>query len=55
MATFLNILLTVVTVCASLFVLSLVVYFFNIDMKLTTALESLLEKVYDHRKRIRKI
>ena len=32
-----------------------IVYFFNLDMKLTSSLEPLLTKVYDKRKRDRKI
>lgn len=55
MATFLNIVLIVAIVFASLFVLSFVVYFFNLDMKMTTALEPLLQKIYDMRKKTRKI
>ena len=43
----------VVFVC--LFVLSFIVYFFNLDMKLTSALQPVLEKHYDNIKRERRI
>jgi len=55
MATFLTIVLIMAIVIASLFVLSFIVYFFNLDMKMTTALEPLLQKLYNRRKRTRKI
>lgn len=45
--------LAIVLVC--LFVLSFIVYFFNLDMKLMAAVEPLLEKHYDKRKRERKL
>ncbi len=47
MALFLNILLIVLIVLAALFVLSFIVYFFNLDMKLTALIEPLLQKHYD--------
>lgn len=40
-------------VVAALFVLTFVVYFFNLDMKLTAALEPILLKHYDKIKRDR--
>lgn len=40
-------------VVAALFVLTFVVYFFNLDMKLTAALEPLFLKHYDKIKRDR--
>ena len=55
MATFLHVVLIFIIVFASLFVLSLIVYFFNLDMKLTTSLEPMFQKIYDKRKRVRKI
>lgn len=39
----------------ALFGLLFFVYFFNIDMKLTSSLEPLLLKIYDKKKRNRKI
>lgn len=51
MALLLHILLIVLIVLASLFVLSFIVYFFNLDMKLTSAIEPLLEKHYNKIKR----
>lgn len=40
-------------VVAALFVLTFVVYFFNLDMKLTAALETIFLKHYDKIKRDR--
>lgn len=51
MSLFLHILLIILIVLASLFVLSFIVYFFNLDMKLTSAIEPILEKHYDKIKR----
>ncbi|WP_173664528.1 hypothetical protein [Roseburia sp. 831b] len=51
----LKVLLIVAIVIAVLFVLSLIVYFFNLDMKLTSAIQPLLEKHYDKIKRERKL
>ena len=45
--------IAIVFIC--LFLLSLVVYFFNLDMKLTSAIQPLLAKHYDKIKRDRKI
>ena len=42
-------------VIVALFILLFVVYFFNLDMKLTAALEPLLAKHYDKIKRDRKL
>lgn len=47
MATFLHVLLIIVIVLVCLFVLSFIVYFFNLDMKLTVAIEPLMLKHYD--------
>ena len=55
MAIFLKVLLIIAIVLVCLWVLSMVVYFFNLDMKLTSALEPMLEKHYDKIKRERKI
>ncbi len=55
MATFLMVLLIIAIVLAGLFVLSLIVYFFNLDMKLTSALQPFLAKHYDKIKRERKL
>ncbi len=51
MAIFLHILIIVLIVLAALFVLSFIVYFFNLDMKLTALIEPLLQKHYDKIKR----
>lgn len=40
-------------IAAVLFVLSFIVYFFNLDMKLTAALAPLFDKHYDRVKRDR--
>ncbi len=47
MATFLNVLLIIAIVFVCLFILSFIVYFFNLDMKLTAALYPLFQKHYD--------
>ena len=46
-----NIISTVLIVVAALFVVTFTVYFFNLDMKLTAAIEPLLLKHYDRIKR----
>lgn len=46
--------LIVVLVLAALFILSLIVYFFNLDMKAAALLEPLLRRHYDKMKRNRK-
>lgn len=55
MATLLKVILIIAIVLVCLFVLSLIVYFFNLDMKLTSALQPLLAKHYDKIKRERKL
>ncbi|MCR5396755.1 MAG: hypothetical protein K6E64_04720 [Lachnospiraceae bacterium] len=47
MATFLHVLLIIAIVMAAFFVITFVVYFFNLDMKLTAAIEPILLKHYD--------
>lgn len=47
MALFLQIIGIAVSVVIALFVLSFLVYFFNLDMKLTAMLAPLFEKHYD--------
>lgn len=47
MGTFLHVLLIIAVIFVCLFVLSFIVYFFNLDMKLTAALEPLFLKHYD--------
>lgn len=47
MGTFLHVLLIIAITFVCLFVLSFIVYFFNLDMKLTAALEPLFLKHYD--------
>ena len=44
MATFLHVILIIAIVLVCLFVLSFIVYFFNLDMKLTAAIEPLMQK-----------
>ena len=51
MGTFLHVVLIIAIVIVCLFVLSFLVYFFNLDMKLTAALEPLFLKHYDKIKR----
>lgn len=47
MATFLHILLIIAIVVVCLFVVTFIVYFFNLDMKLCAAIEPLMLKHYD--------
>ena len=51
METFLHVLLIIAIVIVALFVLTFVVYFFNLDMKLTSAIYGAMEKHYDKVKR----
>lgn len=51
----LKIILIAAMVVAALFLLTFTVYFFNLDMKLMAAVEPLLDKLYDRRKRQRKL
>jgi hypothetical protein len=55
MATFLKVLLIIAIVLVCLFVLTFIVYMFNLDMKLMAALEPMFEKIYDKRKRDPKV
>ena len=55
MALWASIVLTVVGAFIALFALLFIVYFFNLDMKLTSSLEPMLLKMYDKKKRNRKI
>ena len=48
MEVFLKVLEIVAIVCGSLFVLSWIVYFFNLDMKLTSSIEPFLIEHYDN-------
>lgn len=55
MSILLKIVIILAIVFVSLFVLSFAVYFFNLDMKLMAAAQPLLNKIYDRRKRERKL
>lgn len=46
----LKILLIILAVIVGLFVLTLVVYFFNLDMKLAAAMIPVMNKIYDRGK-----
>lgn len=46
---------TLAVVSAILFVFSLIVYFFNLDMKLAAKLQKLMDLIYDRRKRDRRL
>ncbi len=50
-----SIICTVVGAFIAFFGLLFIVYFFNLDMKLTSSLEPMLLKMYDKKKRNRKI
>ena len=51
----LKILLIAVLVVLALFVLTFAVYFFNLDMKMMAAVEPMLDKIYNKRKRNRRL
>ena len=51
MATFLHVLLIIAIVVVCFFVLTFIVYFFNLDMKLLAKMEPLFLKHYDKIKR----
>lgn len=55
MALIFGIIKWVVIVAVAFFILTFTVYFFNLDMKLTSSLQPLLTKIYDKRKRERKM
>ena len=50
----LRIVVIVIAVLAALFVLSLIIYFFNLDMKAASVMERIMRKHYDKMKRNRK-
>ena len=47
MKTFLHVLLIIAIIIICLFILSLIIYFFNLDMKIAAKIEPLFEKHYD--------
>lgn len=51
MAVFLKVISVIVVVFIVLFLLSLVVYFFNLDMKMSSKIQPLINKWYDRQKR----
>lgn len=51
METFFQVVGVIVAVIAGLFTLTFLIYFFNLDMKMTAALAPLFEKHYDNIKR----
>ena len=51
----LKILLIIAIVFVVLFVLSMIVYFFNLDMKLASKMGPIMNKFYDHVKRDTKL
>lgn len=53
MSLILNILKWIILIAAALFALTFTVYFFNLDMKLTAAIEPILLKHYDRIERDR--
>ena len=55
MAVLLKVILIAAAVCVGFFVLTFTVYFFNLDMKMMAAVEPVLNKIYDRRKRERKM
>lgn len=55
MSTLFKVLKWVFLLCTGFFVVTFTVYMFNLDMKLTSALEPFLLKWYDHIERDRRI
>ena len=55
MATFLTVLKVIAIIIVCFFVLTFLVYIFNLDMKMLAKLKPLFMKSYDKRKRERKI
>ena len=55
MAIVLKVLLIAAAVVFGLFVLTFAIYFFNLDMKMMAAVEPMLDKIYDKRKRNRRL
>lgn len=55
MAIVLKVLLIIAIVFAALFVLSLIMYFFNLDMKLSSLMPPILTKHYDRIKREKRV
>lgn len=51
----LNIILIAAAVFVGLFILSLVIYFFNLDMKMAAMMTPLMHKIYNHVKRDTKL
>ncbi len=51
MGLILSILFTIIKIAVAFFVITFIVYFFNLDMKLTSAMAPLLDKIYDRVKR----
>ena len=49
-----RIVIKALAVLAALFILSLIIYFFNLDMKAAAVLEQIMKKHYDKMKRNRK-
>lgn len=55
MAIIFKVLLIIAIVLAALFVLSLILYFFNLDMKLSSLMPPILTKHYDRIKRKKRV
>lgn len=55
MGVFLKVLIIIAIVLVCLFALTFIVYMFNLDMKMMAAMEPIMEKVYDKRKRDPKV
>ena len=55
MAVIFKVLLIIAIVFAAIFVLSLILYFFNLDMKLSSLMPPILTKHYDRIKRKKRV
>lgn len=51
MAIFLKIITIIAIVFLALFLLSLIIYFFNLDMKMSSKMQPIINKWYDRHKR----
>ncbi len=55
MRKFISIIRNLLAVFLTLFILSWIIYFFNLDMKFSAVLYNLMQKIYDIRKRDKRL
>lgn len=51
MAIFLKVITIIAMVCLALFLLSIIIYFFNLDMKMAAKMQPIINKWYNRHKR----